>query len=111
MVRFFFWNHPEKSQCYRIFSDKKMCCNRRRPSRLAVWFEFFVGGNGVWLLSSLPKSTSGDRTYTKPEMNIDWVCPQMERRGIHLPIHPIEGYFDTWEPGNHERAYRLSIGS
>ena len=26
--------------------------------------------------------------------------PDMERRGIHLhTLHPIEGYFDFWEPG------------
>ena len=35
-------------------------------------------------------------------------CPSMTRRGIHLhTLHPIEGYYDTWEPGNEDRAEKI----
>ena len=36
--------------------------------------------------------------------------PEMLRRGLHLhTLHPIEGYYDFWEPSeeNLERAYRV----
>ena len=44
-----------------------------------------------------------------PEFDIagEWQSPQMSRRGLHLhTIHPIEGYYDFWEPSeqNLERA-------
>ena len=41
----------------------------------------------VWPII-LTKSTSKSELQL-PEMDVDWVCPQMERRGIHLhTIHP-----------------------
>lgn len=36
----------------------------------------------------------------------EWQQPEMERRGIHMhTLHPIEGYYDFWEPSE-ESLYR-----
>ena len=40
----------------------------------------------------------------------EWQSPEMSRRGLHLhTIHPIEGYYDFWEPSaeNLEQAKRV----
>ncbi len=47
-----------------------------------------------------------------PEFDIlgKWQSPDMSRRGLHLhTIHPIEGYYDFWEPSeeNLEQAKRV----
>jgi len=39
------------------------------------------------------------RIRLSDDLPADWQCPDMERRGIHMhTLHPIEGYFDAWEP-------------
>ena len=91
------------AECYQISSSSS--CAVVRGDKLGLQYGLSALLEEMGFGFYHPYQTHIPTELQLPERETEWICPEMSLRGLHLhTLHPIEGYYDMWEPNSSGRV-------